>query len=310
MQVLIAEDSPIYRKLVGDHLKDWGFGVTVAKDGLEAWGLLQRADCPRLVLLDWVLPEVDGVEVCRRIRRDALNRAYTYVILLTGKDKKQDMLDAMQAGADDYLVKPFDALELRARLMVGKRILELQEELVAARDSMRYAATHDALTGLMNRGEILDSLKRELERARRDKKPVSVIMADIDHFKKVNDAFGHLFGDEALREVASRLRSKLRVYDSVGRYGGEEFLLILPNCDLMTGLIRADELRTYVGSKPVIHSGTTTTLTVSMGVAVSLTHSFTDIETLLQLADQGLYAAKQNGRNRVEHVEVKAASAK
>jgi PleD family two-component response regulator len=152
------------------------------------------------VLLDWVLPDVDGVELCRRIRREATNRAYTYVILLTGKDKRQDMLEAMQAGADDYLVKPFDALELRARLMVGKLIIELQEELVAARDSVRYAATHDALTGVMNRGEILDALKRELERARRDKKPVSVILADIDYFKKVNDTFGHLRGDEALKE--------------------------------------------------------------------------------------------------------------
>ena len=309
-QVLIAEDSPIYRKLVSDHLADWGFGVTVAKDGLEAWTLLQRADCPRLVLLDWVLPDVDGVELCRRIRREASNRAYTYVILLTGKDKRQDMLDAMQAGADDYLVKPFDALELRARLMVGKRIIELQEELVAARDSMRYAATHDALTGLMNRAEILDALKRELERARRDKKPVSIILADIDHFKKVNDTFGHLFGDEALREVATGLRSKLRVYDSVGRYGGEEFLLILPNCDLMNSLIRADELRAYVGSKAIIYSGARATVTVSMGVAVALTDSINDEETLLQLADQGLYAAKQNGRNRVEHVEVKTASDK
>ncbi len=303
MQVLIAEDSPVYRKLVGDHLADWGFEVTVAKDGLEAWNLLQRSDCPRLVLLDWVLPKVDGVELCQRIRGGTPNRTYTYVILLTGKSTKKDMLEAMRAGADDYLVKPFDALELKARLMVGKRIIELQEELEAARDSMKHAATHDALTGMLNRREILDSLKRELERAQREKKLLSVILVDIDHFKQINDTFGHLYGDEALREVARRLRSGLRVYDSVGRYGGEEFLLILPGCDLMSSLIRGDELRNTVGRRPVTCNGSSTTVTVSMGVAVSTDHPDGDLGALLQQADQGLYAAKQNGRNRVEHFE-------
>lgn len=302
MQILVVEDSPVYRQLLTSHLQDWGFPFAVAKDGTEAWAVLQRPDSPRLVLLDWVLPDIDGIELCRRIRLASAGNSYSYIILLTGKDDKKDMLEAMRAGADDYLVKPFDQLELKARIEVGKRIINLHEELVCARESMRYAATRDSLTGLLNRGETLDFLTRELERARRSGKPLSVILADVDHFKKVNDTLGHLFGDEALKEVARRLRSKLRLYDGVGRYGGEEFLVVLADCDLMTALIRADDLRASVGSKPVVSSRDSCNITMSMGVAVSTDHADGDIESLLNDADRGLYAAKQKGRNRVEHV--------
>ncbi len=303
MQILVVEDSPIYRQLLKSCLQEWGFRFTIAKDGSEAWVLLQRPDCAKLVLLDWVLPDIDGVELCRRIRLAGAGNSYSYIILLTGKDGKKDLLEAMQAGADDYLVKPFDQLELKARLLVGKRIIGLQEELVSARESMRHAATHDSLTGLMNRGETVDFLSRESERAKRSGKPLSVIMADVDHFKKVNDTLGHLFGDEALKEIARRLRSKLRVYDGVGRYGGEEFLMILADCDLMTALIKADDLRACVGSEPIVSSGASRNITVSMGVAVSTDHPAGDIGSLLSQADRGLYAAKQKGRNCVEHVD-------
>ena len=303
MQILVVEDSVVYRQILASHLKDWGLPFIIAKDGSEAWTLLQRPDCPRLVLLDWVLPDIDGVELCRRIRLASTGDLYSYVILLTGKDDKKDMLEAMQAGADDYLVKPFDQLELKARLLVGKRIVSLHEELVSAREAMRYAATHDSLTGLMNRGETVDFLSRELARARRNGKPLSVILADIDHFKKVNDTMGHLFGDEALKEVARRLRSNLRVYDGVGRYGGEEFLMVLSDCDLQAALIKADDLRVCVGSEPVVSSRASRNITMSMGVAVSTDHPNDDVGPLLNQADRGLYAAKQNGRNRVEHVD-------
>ena len=303
MQTLVVDDSPVYRQILASHLEEWGFPFVVAKDGSEAWALLQRPDRPRLVLLDWVLPDIDGVELCRRIRLESTAESYPYVILLTGKDGKRDMLEAMQAGADDYLVKPFDQLELKARLLVGKRIVDLNKELVSAHESMRYAATHDSLTGLMNRGATLDFLNRELERAKRSGKPLSILLADVDHFKKVNDTLGHLYGDEALKEVATRLRSKLRVYDGVGRYGGEEFLLILADCDLVSALVKADELRECVGRKPVVSAGTSSSITVSLGVAVSTDHSAGDIGSLLNQADRGLYAAKQNGRNRVEHFD-------
>jgi len=168
---------------------------------------------------------------------------------------------------------------------------------------MRYTATHDLLTGVMNRGETLDFLNRELERAKRSGRPFSVILADVDLFKRVDDTLGHLYGDEALKEIARRLRSKLRVYDGVGRYGGEEFLMIIADCDLMAVLIKAEDLRACVGSEPIVSSRASRIITVSMGVAVSTDHPNGDIGSLLNQADRGLCAAKQKGRNRVEHVD-------
>ena len=305
-QALVVEDSAVYRKLIGDHLRAWGFGVTLATTGSQAWEILQKTGSPKLVLLDWVLPDLDGIELCKRIREAGSSGGestapYVYVILLTSNEGRQNMLDAMQAGADDYLVKPFDELELKARLLVGKRILALQDELVAARESMRHAATHDNLTGLMNRGEILAMLERELERSRRERTTLGVILGDVDHFKSVNDTLGHLFGDEALREIGRRLRAQLRVYDGVGRYGGEEFLMVLPNCDLPDALLRADELRKHVATTPVACSGEEKMITMSMGVAVSRSEGKNEVVTLLQQADAGLYAAKEKGRNRIEH---------
>ncbi len=301
MQALVVEDSAVYRKLIGDHLRSWGFGVTLAKTGSEAWQILEQPDAPKLVLLDWVLPDLDGTELCLRIRQAQSSGSYVYVILLTSKEGRQNMLEAMQAGADDYLVKPFDELELKARLLVGKRILDLQEELVSARESMRHAATHDSLTGLMNRGEIVAMLQRELERARRERNSVGVVLGDVDDFKRVNDTLGHLFGDDALREIARRLRAELRVYDGVGRYGGEEFLMVLPNCDLPHALLRADELREVVGGTPVVCSGKERLITMSMGVAASVCDAHNEVEALMNQADNGLYAAKEKGRNRTEH---------
>ncbi len=301
MQALVVDDSAVYRKLIGDHLRSWGFGVTLAETGSDAWRILEQPDAPKLVLLDWVLPDLDGIELCKRIRQAGASGPYVYVILLTSKEGRQNMLQAMEAGADDFLVKPVDELEMKARLLVGKRILDLQEELVSARESMRHAATHDSLTGLLNRGEILSMFQRELERGCRERAPVGAILCDIDHFKNVNDTLGHLFGDEALREIGRRLQSELRIYDGVGRYGGEEFLMILPNCDLPNAMMRANELRKIVASTPVLCSGVERLITMSMGVAVSAGDGKNELEALLNQADAGLYAAKEKGRNRVEH---------
>ncbi len=300
MQILLVDDSAVYRKLIGDHLRSWEFDFTVAENGEEAWKVLEQPGAPKLVLLDWVLPDLEGIELCQRIRKVGTTGHYVYVILLTSKQGRQDMLEAMSAGVDDYLVKPFDAPELKARLLVGKRILNLQDELVAARESMRHAATHDSLTGLLNRGEIFGMLERELERARRERKSLSVILGDIDHFKEVNDTCGHLFGDEALQEMARRLHSGLRVYDGVGRYGGEEFLLVLPSCTLDATLLRANELREIIAATPIMHGSTGRSITMSMGVAVSECAGVKELEALLGRADAALYAAKANGRNRVE----------
>jgi diguanylate cyclase (GGDEF)-like protein len=208
----------------------------------------------------------------------------------------------MEAGVDDFLAKPFDELELKARLLVGKRIVALQQELIAAREAMRTAATYDALTGLLNRREILDYLKRELSRGRREKHPVSVILADLDYFKRINDQYGHIAGDEVLKEIARRLTAGIRAYDRVGRYGGEEFLVIMPNCDLISAFTRADEIRALISRKPVKAGAVAVNITISMGLAVADNSSVPDPEKLLHEADLGLYKAKQNGRNRVEQL--------
>ncbi len=301
MQVLLVEDSAVYRQLIGGHLKTWGFEVSMAETGTEASQILERPGAPKLVLLDGILPDIDGIELCGRIRAAGSSGHYVYVILLTGKEGQQNMLDALQAGADDYLRKPFDEAELKARLLVGQRILDLQEELVAARESMREAATRDSLTGLLNRAEIFSMLERELERSRRERKSLCLILADIDHFKKVNDTGGHLFGDEALREIARRLQSKLRPYDGVGRYGGEEFLLVLPSCDLEAAMERANELRELIAATPVISGGVKKAITMSFGIALSECVGVKELEPLIARADTALYSAKKKGRNRVEH---------
>jgi diguanylate cyclase (GGDEF)-like protein len=268
-------------------------GLIVAENGTKAWEMLRGLDPPSLALLDWVLPGIDGLELCRRIRMLGANGTYIYTVMLTAKDRKQNLLTAMEAGADDYLAKPVDPSELKARILVGKRIVDLQQ-------SLQFAATHDFLTGLLNRAEILASLERELSRSGRDDKPAGVILADLDHFKEINDALGHAAGDEVLKEVALRLKSDLRIYDLAGRYGGEEFLLVLPSCDLCTATRRADEIRRLVTGKPIATPSRTVPITISMGVAATNSNSDLTAGTVLQHADAALYRAKRAGRNCVQ----------
>jgi two-component system, cell cycle response regulator len=296
--VLLAEDSAVYRLLIETQLRNWGFKLVLANDGQEAWKILSAANAPRLALLDWVLPEIDGIEICRRLRTRTEQGQYTYVVLLTAKSKKGEMLEAMDAGADDFLAKPFDPLELRARLLVGKRILELQNQLVSANQSLEFAASHDSLTGLWNRAEIRAFLQQELARARRDGTQVGIVLADIDHFKKVNDTLGHEVGDAVLKATASCLRHSLREYDRVGRYGGEEFLLVIPNCDLCATARRANQIRENVAQLPIGIGDSCMNVTVSMGATVA--ESVGDLEELVRRADIALYRAKRNGRNQVE----------
>lgn len=303
-RVLLVDDSPIYRHLVTRHLQEWGFDVAVANTGFEAWSMLQQPDSPMLVLLDWMMPGMDGLELCRRLRERDSNRGYVYTILLTAKETHADLLHAMDAGADDYLVKPFDERELKARLMVGQRIARLQQELIAAREAMRSAATYDALTGLLNRREIIATLRKELTRSAREKRPVGIILADIDNFKSINDELGHIAGDEVLTEIGRKLRSDIRSYDAVGRYGGEEFLAVLPGCDLATTFTRADQLRASVAQAAVSTSAGPRNVTVSVGIVSATNYdSDVDLQSLLHRADLGLYKAKRNGKNRVEQME-------
>jgi len=304
LTVLLAEDSPIYRRLIEDQFRDWGFNLVVARDGKEAWKILSSSNAPRLAILDWVLPEVDGVEICRRLRSASKDLPYTYTILLTAKSERQEMLEAMEAGVDDFLAKPFDPPTLKARLLVGKRIIDLQHKLVSANQALQFAACHDFLTGLWNRAEIIKFLDRELERARRDRTPVGIVLADVDHFKSVNDKFGHDAGDAVLKSVADAMTTSLRLYDGVGRYGGEEFLMVIPGCDLGITIRRANQIREYIANHAIPLQSQTTKVTVSMGITVA--EGSADTEELVRQADIALYQAKHNGRNRVEPANAEA----
>jgi len=291
VRILIAEDDAVSRRLLEATLKRWGYDVVVAEDGTGAWEVLQQEDAPRLAILDWVMPGLDGPQICRAVR-GLRGQRYIYLLLLTAKSDKADLVKGLEAGADDFLSKPFDAQELRARLRAGMRILELQETL-------RVQATRDALTGLWNRAATLDFLHRELSRASRQATPISLIMADIDHFKRINDTHGHLVGDMVLREVARRLASAVRSYDVVGRFGGEEFLIVLPACALHHAVEKAESLRLCASQEPVVTSAGPLPVTLSLGVAVGELAMATDSDSLLRAADAALYRAKSGGRNRV-----------
>lgn len=299
MRILIAEDDPSFRRLLEETLTMWGYDVTVAEDGDAALQILESETPPRLAMLDWMMPGMDGVEVCRKVREQA-HESYTYIILLTSQQRDEDLVTGMEAGADDYIIKPFKHNELRLRLRAGRRIIELQNELLAARDTFRTRASHDSLTGLWNHEEILNILAQELARAEREGKSVGVIMADIDFFKKINDTYGHLAGDVVLRLTAGKLHSLMRSYDFIGRYGGEEFLVILPECCPECAVAFAERLRLCVSSDSIDTPEGMIPVTVSLGVTVSSKERMNDADSLVKAADKALYRAKENGRNRVE----------
>jgi two-component system, cell cycle response regulator len=220
--------------------------------------------------------------------------------LLTTKGRKENVIEGLDAGADDYLTKPFDPHELQVRLRTGKRILTLQAELIEAREELRLQAMHDPLTGVWNRRAILEVLSNELARSRREGLPLAVAIADLDHFKRINDTYGHMVGDTALCEAAGRMRALLRAYDAIGRYGGEEFLMVLPGCTSQDAFKLADRLRSGVSQEPVEIPGGTIDVMCSLGVAASDTLVLLDAAALIQAADSALYRAKAEGRNRVE----------
>jgi diguanylate cyclase (GGDEF)-like protein len=277
----------------------------MARDGNEAWKALEVADGPRLAILDWMMPGLNGVDVCRAVRA-ADREPYVYILLLTARTDSQDLVEGMEAGADDYLTKPFQAHELRVRLRAGRRVLELQEQLLAAREALRDQATHDGLTGLLNRCSILEILGKELSRAVRASQPLSLLMVDLDRFKQVNDTHGHLAGDAVLREAAGRMQSTVRNYDSVGRYGGEEFLIVLPGCDGARARSQAERIREAVAAPQLSAGSLKLTVTCSIGVASRLLPAEEDADALLREADLALYQAKDGGRNQVAHAAATA----
>jgi two-component system, cell cycle response regulator len=298
-RILIAEDDPVSRRLLEVFLVKWGFEVVLATTGLEALQLLERMDAPRLALLDWMMPGMEGVQVCQKLR-EFKDRPYVYVLLLTARTQKEDLLQGLDSGADDYLTKPFDSQELRARLHVGQRILDLQDKLIAAGEELLFRATHDNLTGISNRGVIMDSVRRERFRQDRGATAFAILLADVDHFKYVNDTYGHLAGDAVLQEVAHRMAKCIRPYDFVGRYGGEEFLIVVPSSDAMGAVGLAERIRKEIEAKPVVVEGATICVTASFGIACSTPSHLLDPQEMLRFADDALYRAKANGRNRCE----------
>jgi two-component system cell cycle response regulator len=298
LKILIADDEALSRRLLEKTLERAGYEVIAVENGLAAVRQLCQADGPRLALLDWIMPELDGPGVCREVRRQQ-DESYVYMVLLTSKESKEDIVTGLESGADDYLTKPFNVEELKARLRTGERILHLEGRLVEAREMMRFKATHDALTSIWNRGVIMDLLGRELMRSQRESGCTIVLLGDVDHFKAVNDTHGHLVGDEMLQEIARRLLLSIRSYDFVGRYGGEEFLLVLNNCKPQFAEVRAEDIRKIVSSRPIQTLAGPLQITMSFGLLLSDGWGVRPVEELLHEVDAALYAAKAAGRNCV-----------
>lgn len=299
MRVLVADDDFVTRRMLEMFLQKWGHEVSVCEDGSATWEALQQPDAPRLVILDWMMPELDGPEICRKLRTQD-DKPYTYIIMLTSKSEQGDLIEGLEAGADDYIAKPFDPNELRMRIRAASRVVQLQEDLRGALEMAEYRASHDMLTGLLNRSTILDSLNRELSRCRRNSANLAMMMADVDHFKRINDRFGHMAGDAALKETAARICSLVRDYDSVGRYGGEEFVIMLPGTGPAEAYDVAERIRADFSEQELQTSEGVFSLTLSIGVGILDCSTEFNVDTMIRQADQALYRAKEKGRNRVE----------
>jgi two-component system, cell cycle response regulator len=286
------------RTILTAALRKWGYEPIAVVNGLDAWNILQQPDSPRLVILDWNMPELDGIDVCRRVRA-ASNSAPPYLILLTCMSEKGDIVKGLDAGANDYISKPYDNEELHARIRVGQKMVEMQAELIRTRDALAFEATHDPLTGILNRRAIMARLQEEVTRAQRQQTSLHIGMCDIDLFKSINDRYGHQIGDEVLCEFVRILQAELRSYDGLGRYGGEEFLVISPGapgikCDALYSRLNAK-----VASHPIVTDAGSIPITISIGVARCSTES--GIDAMIAAADEALYRAKRSGRNCVVH---------
>lgn len=294
MKILIADDDAASRLLLGALLRKLGHTVIAVADGHAAWqAWLEEA--PALVISDWMMPGMDGLSLCRAIRSQP-SPHYTYLILLTALSGKGSYLDGMEAGADDFLSKPLDEDMLAARLCVATRILKLHEAL-------KVQASHDHLTGVLNRGAVLEQLRTEIERGARENTWVGVMMIDLDHFKLVNDRYGHPIGDAVLVEAARRMQGALRSYDRLGRFGGEEFIIVAPGGDRALMQMIAERVQRHVSESPITTRAGELPLTFSAGVACCEPGGSDSIEALLSRADAALYRAKDAGRACIEYVD-------
>lgn len=301
-KILIAEDDLVSLRLIENTVQKWGYETTCVKDGASALAKLSANNGPRIAILDWEMPGLSGPQVCR-ILRARTSKPYVYLIVLTGRSSKEALVAGLASGADDYVLKPFDPTELHLRVRTGQRIVDLQSELLNARRELERRANHDALTGAANRGAILTKIEQEASRAARQNTSYCLILFDLDFFKKVNDSYGHRAGDCVLVETVRRAELELRPYDMISRYGGEEFMILLPGCELEAGLQVAERLRERLCKAPVVVDRLEIKVTASFGI-VSSALPHTSLEGLVDAADSALYRAKGNGRNKVEIARV------
>jgi two-component system cell cycle response regulator len=289
--VLVAEDNAVMQSVLRTMLTWWDFEPLVAADGAEAWRILQSPDAPRLAIVDWQMPGMDGVEVCRRVRASA-GGDYTYLVLLTARDNSADVVAGLDAGADDYLTKPFNAHELRARLRAGTRIVQLQEDLETARKTLSDANATDRLTGMMHRATIVQALERELAAGRSP----AILLADIDRLRHINSSFGQPAGDSVLLECARRLRAAAPDFAKIGRYAGDEFLILLRDCGVDLAGRYADAMRSAAATRPFTFGAASFPVTCTVAVACP---ELSDTATVLRIAEEALNAAKRESRERL-----------
>jgi diguanylate cyclase (GGDEF)-like protein len=308
MKILIVEDDLLSSLVLRKTLEKMGHEIVTAVDGIDAWQRVQQEDI-RLVISDWMMPRMDGLDLCRRIRARA-HRSYIYIFLLTAKQQREDRIEGLRAGADDFLVKPLDRSELMARVHVALRILAMQEELQnrsreleamhaeLARQNAKLAeaAISDSLTGLKNLRHFREVLEHSFSFSVRQGIPLSVVMFDVDQFKPYNDMFGHPAGDTVLTELAATLVENARDHDLVARYGGEEFVILLPGTNPEQASLFCNRVRAVIEAK----GWPLRPITASLGIAT--THPGTmNASQLIDEADQALYHSKKHGRNRVTH---------
>jgi diguanylate cyclase (GGDEF)-like protein len=297
MKVLIADDCTATLEILSKSLREWGYEPTLVTDGKEALRLLRSPQGPRLAILDWSMPLLEGTTVCREIRnRQEEQINYTYLIVLTARDGAESTIEALESGADDFLSKPFNVKELEQRVRAGKRIVELQDRLLRTNRRLAVVATHDQLTGALNRSATMQRLSEEIERSVRNNRHVSFLTLDVDRFAVVNEWFGYQAGDDILRQIADRFKGALHSYDSVGRVGGEEFSVVLPEIDLGHAVAVAERLRGSIQNQSFIVDGETIELTVSVGVASTSTAGY-DRRSLVGGAERALQEAQASGQN-------------
>jgi len=297
MKILIAEDDATSLMILTAVVSEWGYEPFAVEDGAQALDILQAENPPRLLLLDWEMPKFNGLALCKYIREEETSNP-PYIILLTGRSDTDDIVTGLKGGANDYISKPFENAELQARLQVGRRMLDLQDELNRAKEAMAFQANYDELTGLMNRRAVMNAIELEIERSKRNLQPLYICMCDIDHFKKINDTHGHLVGDAVLKEIAQRFNASLRPYDLCGRYGGEEFLIIL-NSEENHVQALFERVRRAIADKPFKHEQAVINVTISCGVTLySPPADERNSTQLLTDADTALYQAKNMGRNK------------